>query len=141
MQELRNYIKQVEIFPVAEIDTATNGSSIDTYQSQSQGYNFDTMLVRAGVGELGTDIASVKVKVQESDTTNFASSQTARGGDEVTVEEDGTATFQVERSKRYIRVVVTPVEADSPSETPGEDTALVYATAIMTNWAVPMPIL
>jgi len=141
-QELRNYIRVAELVPVEEISSATNGTAIDMYLiSGTAGHHFDSAYVRAGVGELGTDVTSVKVKIEEADNSNFSDATVASGGEEQTVGENAQAIFQVQRSKRYIRAVFTPVESVSPSGTPGEDSALVYATSLLTNWAVPMPLM
>lgn len=140
-QELRNNIKPVELLDVQEISAAKNGNIIDTHQETGQGFHFDTILVRAGTGGFGADIDGVKIKVMESDNANMSSSSVAKGGEEVEVGEDEQQNFQVQRTKRYIRVTATPVEVDSPSGSAGEDVALVYAIGILTNWAVPMPLI
>ncbi len=142
MQELRNYIKTVELMPVEQIDEATNGSSVDTFYNDTQGHHFDSILIRVGAGDFGLDIGSVKFKVEESNVSNFASGVTvASGGEEVSVGEEEGHDFQIERTKRYIRVVATPVDIASPSEDPGEDVATIHATGILANWAIPMPLL
>jgi len=140
-QELRNYIKSTEFLAVQEASAAVNGTIIDTYIDNTAGHHQDMAMVIAGAGEFGTDIDHLNIKVLESDSAVFASSSVARGGEEVEVGEGEQNVFQIERSKRYLRITVTPVEITSPSETPGEDSFLVYATGLLTNWAVPLPLL
>ena len=137
-QRIKNYVKPTVFLDPQEIDGATTGDIIDTYLNTRA---FDTIIVQAAVGEIGTDVGSVNFKVEESDASNFASATVATGGTETSVDEDSSTTFEVERSKRYIRVTATPVASGSPSGTPGEDTAVVSATGLLTNWAKDIPLL
>jgi hypothetical protein len=137
MNELRGNIKITEMIQLEEITSEKEGSSVDSYLENNAGFHFDSILVRVGAGEMGADVDNVKFKVEESD--DGSSWTVASGGAEVEVEDE--TTFQVKRSKRYLRVVATPTEVASPSGTEGEDVAFVYATGIFTNWSIPMPIL
>lgn len=87
----------------------------------------------ANIGAVGADVDVATVKVEESDSSTFASGNTvAAGGEAVDViAGDASFTFQVLRTKRYIRVVLD-VEEDGAA-----DDVEIAATAILNNWARP----
>jgi hypothetical protein len=138
-QRIKNYIKQTTFLDPQEIDAATNGDTIDTHIEAQR--TFDTIVLMASTGEFGTDIGSVKFKVEESDSSDMSSATVATGGTETSVDEESTEVFEVQRSKRYIRVVATPVAVGSPSGTPGEDAVVVSVNGLLTNWAKDIPLL
>ncbi len=132
-KQLNNNIKPVELLPIQAIEDSANGTGVDTYLAD--GSSFDTALIKAAIGDLGSQ-ASTKVKIQESDVSDFSSgAQTAEGGDEVTVSADNTYIFQIKRAKRYLRAVVTLA---TPGETPSAE---VHVDGILCNWDLPFPIL
>ncbi len=137
-QRIKNYIKPTVFLGPQEIDGATNGTIIDTYLETRK---FDMIFIMVAAGDFGVDVGAVKFKVQEGDESNLSDATDARGGDEITLEEGEMGKFEVERSKRYVRVTATPVASGSPSGTEGEDVALVSATGLLTNWAKYIPTL
>lgn len=139
-RDLRHMVKPTAFVPLEEISAVKNGSAVDTYESDSQGYHYDSAYIEAGVAECGDDVTGVKVKIEEDNDSGFSSPTVAEGGEEKTIAEDNQARFQVRRSKRYLRAVVTPNEVDSPGGGSGEDVASVYVTGLLTNWIIPMPI-
>ncbi|QLG69729.1 MAG: hypothetical protein CH104c_0498 [Candidatus Woesebacteria bacterium] len=75
------------------------------------------------------------MKIEESDASDFSSGvSVAKGGDEVTVAADNSYQFQVERSKRYLRAVVTITGGISPS-------AEVFVGGLLWNAQRPFPML
>lgn len=131
-KQLNQDIKKVNVIAVQVISTTTEGSAIDTKLSEI--FNFETALFHAEVGNLG-DQTSTKIKIQESDSATFASGvTTAEGGDEVTVAADTSYKFEVLRTKRYLRAVVTITGGSSPS-------AEIYVGAILWNASKPFPII
>jgi len=131
-KQLRQDIKKVNAFAIQTITVTTNGRAIDTKLGES--FSFETALFHAEVGTLG-DQTSTKIKIQESDVSDFSSGvQTAEGGDEVTVAADKSYKFEVKRAKRYLRAVVTITGGTTPS-------AVVYIGAILWNVSKPFPIL
>lgn len=134
MQELRGNIKPVEFIPVEELGVgAKNGSAIDTYEDDGAGFHYDTAYIRVGVGD-ATNVTGDKVQVKVEESDDESSWSLASGGTEKDVAQENQTYFEIERSKRYLRVVVTVDEATATAA------VAVYATGLLTNWAVPMPI-
>lgn len=135
MQTLKNYIRLVTFVApvVADEDSEPTSSIIDT---QATGGPFDGALIRANIGTFGADLTNVKVKIEESNDDDFsdASETVADGGAEQTATEAGELTFQVARSKRYLRAVITMTASGAA------DTAPVSITGLLHNWAKPLPI-
>lgn len=74
-----------------------------------------------------------KVRIEESDASDFSSGVTvAKGGEEVTVAADTGYKMQIERRKRYLRTVVTITGGSAPS-------AEVYIGALLWNAQLPFP--
>ncbi len=137
MQELRGNIKQVDLLPIQIITSTATGTGSAVDMTPSGGDRFDAMLVKVAIGNIAGDVAptSVKVKIQESDSSTFGSGvTTAEGGDEVTVSADTVYTFQVKRAKRYTRVIATVTGGTNP-------TVEIHVSAILCNWAKPFPLL
>lgn len=134
-QELRGNIKPVEFIPVEELGDGTkNGSAVDTYESDSQGFHFDSAYIRVGVGD-ATNVAGDKVQVKVEESDDESNWSVAPGGTEVDVTQETQTYFEIKRSKRHLRVVVTVDEEG------GTGAVAVYATGLLTNWSVPMPII
>jgi len=131
-KDLQNDIKLVELIPIQVINTTTEGAAVDTYLPD--GFKFPSALVKAGVGDLGSQ-ASTKIKIQEDDDSGFGTSSTAEGGDEVTVSADSVYNFQIARKKRYLRAVVT---FTTPGATPSAE---IHISGILCDWGKPFPIL
>ncbi len=131
MKALNQDIKKVNAIPIQVITVTTEGDAIDTKLSEN--FSFETALLHAEVGNLG-DQTSTKIKIQESDSATFASGvTTAEGGDEVTVAADINYKFEVLKTKRYLRAVVTIAGGTTP-------TVEIYIGGILWNAAKPFPI-
>lgn len=135
MKTLSDYIRLATFVApvVADEDSEPTSSIIDTMAS---GGPFDAALIRANIGTFGADLTNVKVKIEESNDDDFsdASETVADGGAEQTATATGELVFQVNRSKRYLRAVITMTASGSG------DTAPVSITGILHNWAKPLPI-
>lgn len=134
METIKNNIRLVSFVPpvVADEDSEPTSAVIDTFETADA--HFDGALIRAEVGTFGADLTNVKVKVQESDAADGSNPTDARGGAEGTLTEAGELVFQVERSKRYLLVVITMTASGAT------DTAPVSVSGILHNWAAPYPI-
>ena len=133
MKQLVGEIKSVKFLKPTSITATASGSAIDTQVNDA--LSFETAYVTANVGAIGGDVAptSVKIKIQESDSSTFASGvTTAEGGDEVTVAADTQYVWQVRKTKRYLRETITVTGGTNP-------TALIGVTGLLTNWATPFP--
>lgn len=133
-EQLRNKISIVEAIPLTvhdgDSDASLEGDAIDMAPSVEQAY--DSALVVANIGAVGADVTVATVKVEEDDDSAFGSASVAKGGEATSVlAGDLTVSFQVTRTKRYIRVVLD-VEEDGA----GDDVEIA-STAILNNWAVP----
>lgn len=133
-ESLKNKIKIVEAIPLTihngDADASLEGDAIDMASSVEEAY--DSALVIANIGAVGADVSATTVKVEESDTSNFASASVVKGGEATSVlAGDLTVTFQIQRTKRYIRVVLDVTEAGA------SDDVEIASTAILNNWAVP----
>lgn len=139
MHDLKNNIKLVTFQAPAVLDednSPITSTVIDTYELGAvDGPSFDSALIRALVGAFGADLTSVKIKIHESANSNGSSSTLAKGGDEVTLTEAGEASFQIERTKRYLVAIVTM------AATGAADTAPVCITGTLCNWSTPFPII
>jgi len=135
MKTLSDYIRLATFVApvVADEDSEPTSDIIDTMAS---GGPFDAALIRASIGTFGADLTNVKVKIQESNDDDFSDSSetTMDGGAEQTATEAGELVFQVTRTKRYIRAVVTMTASGAA------DTAPVAITGILHNWAKPLPV-
>jgi hypothetical protein len=140
METLKNNIKVVTMIPLTVHDGDSNaeleGDAIDTYVN-ADGPAFNTALVTAIIGAVGADVSEALLKIEESDSSTFASGvTTAEGGEAVdVVAGDLTQTFQIRRTKRYLRAVLTPTEDGAA------DDVEIAVSAILCDWAKPMPIL
>lgn len=132
LEQLNQSLKNVNLVPIQTVTETTTGSGVDTYLSSKPA--FDSALILAEIGNLG-DQASTTVKIEESDASDFGSGvSVAKGGAEVTVAADNSYQFQVERTKRYLRAVVTITGGSAPS-------AEVFVGGILWNAQRPFPIL
>lgn len=137
METLKNNIKAVTVLPLTVFDgdnTPLEGDAIDMYQT-SDGPAFDTALVTAVVGAVGADVSEALLSIEEDDDEEFGDPSVAEGGTAVdVVAGDLTQTFQIRRTKRYIRAVLAVTEDGAG------DTVEIAATAILCNWAKPFPL-
>jgi hypothetical protein len=136
MQELRNNIRVQTFVPLTVSNETVEGDAVDTYEvNDVASPAFTTAFITAVVGAVGADVLTATVKIEESDSSTFASGvSTARGGDAVNVfAGDMTVNFQVQRTKRYLRAVVTITEDGAA------DTVQFAVTGILSNWALPIP--
>lgn len=137
METLKNNIRLVTFVApvVADEDSEPSSSIVDTYEN-ADGPHFDGALIRANIGTFGADLTNVKVKIEESNDDDFsdASETVADGGAEQTATAAGELTFQIRRTKRYLRAVVTMTASGAA------DTAPLAITGILHNWAKPFPI-
>lgn len=127
METMNNPIKIVNLYTC---DTQAGDDTGETVDMQ-QGPGFETMLGLVSIGAITGTPTSVKVSFVESDTNDFASTSVVSGGAEVTVAADSQYSFQLKRTKRYIRMVLDFTGGTTPS-------AEVAAMGVLTNWAVPM---
>ncbi len=128
----QSFFKAISI-PIQIIPStgSLNGSAVDSKVSEMERY--DTALALIEIGNITGTPTSVKVKVQESDSATFASAvTTAAGGDEITVAADHSYTMEIERAKRYLRIVVTTVGGTTP-------TVECFGTFLLWNAARPFP--
>ncbi len=131
-KQLNQNISPVELIPIQVINATTPGAAVDSYLAD--GSSFDTALIKAAIGNLGTQ-ATTKVKIEEADDSGFAAPTTAEGGAEITASADTVYSFQIKRAKRYLRAVVT---FTTPGATPSAE---VHIDGILCNWDLPFPIL
>ena len=132
MKSLGQNIQIKQLLPIQTLADSADGSAVDTLLGG--GFSFDTALVNVEIGNLGTQ-ASTKVKIEESDSSTFASGNTvAEGGAEVTVAADTSYKMEIKRTKRYLRAVVTMA---TPGETPSAE---IFIGAILWNAEKPFPV-
>lgn len=130
MKTLNQNIRTVTLLPIGVVDETTEGEAVDTYLSGRP--VFDSALIDIAIGDLG-DQTSTKVKVEESDSSTFASGVTvAMGGEEITVEADAGYKMQIERKKRHLRAVITLTGGEDP-------TAEAYIGALLWSAQRPFP--
>jgi len=131
MKTLNQNIHPATLLPIGVITETTQGSPLDSYLSSRPAY--DSGLIDIAIGNLG-DQTSTKVKIEESDASDFSSGVTvAKGGEEITVAADTGYRMQIERKKRYLRAVVTITAGSTPS-------AEVYVGALLWDAQRPFPI-
>lgn len=131
MKTLNQNIHPATLLPIGVITETTQGSTVDSYLSDRPAY--DSGLIDIAIGNLG-DQTSTKVKIEESDASDFSSGVTvAKGGEEITVAADTGYKMQIERKKRYFRAVVTITAGSTPS-------AEVYVGALLWDAQRPFPI-
>lgn len=135
MKTLPDNIKVVTVLPLTAFDgdnTPLEGDPIDMHAD----VGFETALVTAVVGAVGADVSEALLSIEESDSATFASGNTVmEGGTAVdVVAGDLTQTFQVRRTKRYMRAVLAVTEGGA------DDNVEIAATAILCNWAKPFPL-
>lgn len=131
MKTLNQNIHPATLLSIGVITETTQGSAVDSYLSDRPAY--DSGLIDIAIGNLG-DQTSTKVKIEESDASDFSSGVTvAKGGEEITVAADTGYKMQIERKKRYFRAVVTITAGSTPS-------AEVYVGALLWDAQRPFPI-
>lgn len=131
MKTLNQNIHPATLLPIGVITETTEGTAVDSYLSDRPAY--DSGLIDIAIGNLG-DQTSTKVKIEESDASDFSSGVTAaKGGEEITVEADTGYKMQIERKKRYFRAVVTITAGSTPS-------VEVYVGALLWDAQRPFPI-
>lgn len=132
MKTLNQNIHPATLLPIGVITETTEGSAVDTYLSGRPAY--DSGLIDIAIGDLG-DQTSTKVKIEESDASDFSSGViVAKGGDEITVTAADTGyKMQIERKKRYLRAVVTITAGSTPS-------AETYVGALLWDAQRPFPV-
>lgn len=130
MKTLNQNIRTATLLPIGVIVETTAANAVDTYLSGRSA--FDSALIDIAIGNLG-DQTSTKVKIEESDSSTFASGVTvAKGGEEITVETDAGYKMQIERQKRYLRAVVTITGGEAAS-------AEAYIGALLWSAQRPFP--
>lgn len=130
MKTLNQNIHTATLLAIGVITATTEAAGVDTYLSNRPAY--DSGLVDIAIGNLG-DQTSTKVKIEESDASDFSSGvSVAVGGEEITVTADTGYKMQIDRKKRYLRAVVTIDGGSSPS-------AEVYVGALLWNAQRPFP--
>lgn len=134
-EQMKNPITVVEVVPLTihdgDSDTELASSAVD--MQQAGGY--ENALVIAQLGAVGADISALTLHVEEDDDSSFSSPTTCEGGDAVDVSAgDAQFTFQVKRTKRYIRTYLTVTEGGAA------DDVEIAISAILNNWAKPFNI-
>lgn len=135
MKALLDKIKKAISIEIQVIPTtgSLDGDAVDTKNEESEAY--DTALAFIEIGEITGSPTTVKVKVEESDSSTFASGNAvAAGGTEITVATDHSYTMEIERTKRYLRIVVTTAGGSAP-------TVECCGIFLLWNAARPFPIL
>ncbi len=133
MKALNQNFKKTVSIPNQVLTVSTNGSAVDTYLENRPA--FETALIDIAIGALGTQ-ASTGVKIEESDDATFATGvSVAKGGEEVTVAASTNYKREVERTKQYLRAVVT---ITTPGATPSVG---IYVGIILWNAQTPFPAL
>jgi uncharacterized protein YaiE (UPF0345 family) len=135
---LKGEIKLVNALPIqtltgtANITTTHPGSVLDTKLSEM--YSFDTALFQIQIGVLA-NAPTVKVKVQEANKSDFTDASNAAGGEEITVAANSSYKMEIERTKRYLRALVTMTSGATAG------TVVIYVGATLCNWEKPFPTL
>jgi hypothetical protein len=130
MNSLLHNISLKKLLTSQDLTATTNGTGVDMKAGSPE--NFDAMLAIVNVGAITGTPTSVKVKIEESDTIG-SSYGVADGGTEITVVQNTEYSFQITRTKQYIRITVTIDGGTSPH-------VIIGAAGIATNWAKPLPI-
>lgn len=126
MQTLQNAIRAVEFLRAQSLGASANGAGVDM-----GGNSFDSAFALVSVGAITGTPTSVTVKFEESDASDFGSGVTDMlGGAAVTVTQNTAHTFQLERRKRYARMVVTITGGTTP-------TVIIAGQGVLANWARP----
>lgn len=110
-----------------------NGAAVDTYDTGGHP-QFDTAQAMIEIGLITGSPTSVKVKVQEDDSSAFGGATVAEGGAEITVAAQHSYLMQIKRTKRYLRVVVDTTGGTTP-------TVQAFAAFILFNAQKPFPCL
>lgn len=133
MQTLHNNIKIALAVPLAtqSVDLTGAETPVDTYGAGPE--TFDATLLTLNIGAITGTPTGVTVSIVESDAANMAGATVVDGGAPVTVVADTLYTFQLSRSKRYFGVTLTVAGGTTP-------TVEAAATALLNNWAKPLPI-
>lgn len=134
-ESLQNKIKLVEVIPLTIHDGDSNtdleSDAVDMTPSDVE-ESYDSALVIAQIGAVGADISALTLKIEEDDDSSFSSPSVAEGGTAIDVSAgDSTFSFQVKRSKQYIRAVLEVTEDGA-----GDDVEIAVS-AILNNWATP----
>lgn len=133
MTNLSENIKVVNLIPLATI-AATGLDGSETPADMQADVSFDTALVAVTVGAFTGTPTTVAISVVEGDLLNMSDATVIEGGTSTAVLASTLTKFQVHRKKRYIGVTVTITGGTTP-------TAQVSALGILTNWAVPFPVI
>lgn len=105
-----------------------------TLSGGRDGEQYDSALVRVAVGNFTGTPDTVEVSITECDLADFSSGETeCAGGEEFEVAADTIYTKQIVRTKKFIRAKVNFTGGTNP-------TAEMSVDALLTNWAVPMPV-
>lgn len=103
-----------------------NGATVD--MQQAGGY--EAALALASVGAFTGTPTTVEIYFEEDDASNFASATVVEGGEATEVSADSQYSFQLKRTKRYVRAVLDFTGGTTP-------TAEVAIQGILNNWAKP----
>lgn len=126
METMKNPIAVVSMLTNDAHSGDQNGDTID--MQQAAGY--ETALALASVGAITGSPTAVEISFEEDDASNFASATAVEGGEATEVAADTQYSFQLKRTKRYMRAVLTFTDGTTP-------TAEVAIQALLTNWAKP----
>ena len=118
--------------PLSSTSVETDNSVV-AFSGGRDGEQFDGALVRVAVGDISGTPDSLTVAIYESDTADFASSSVAAGGVAQTMVANSSYSFEIERSKKFMRAVADFTGGTSPG-------AGIYAMAVLHNFAKPLPI-
>ena len=132
---MKNPVTVVEVVPLTihdgDADAALESAAVD--MQQAGGY--EAALVIAQLGAVGANVTALTLTIEEDDDSAFGSATVAEGGTATSVlAGDDTFTFQVKRTKRYIRAVL------AVTETGAADDVEIAVSAILNNWAKPFNI-
>lgn len=125
---LNQEFEVVNFLPVGVYEETAEGDAVKMVKSDM--FAYDTGLVIIDVGELGEQ-KSTKITIEESDDEAFAEKTIIEGGKEITVEANTTYVKEIERTKEYVRAVLT-IDEDN-----NDNSAVISVNGILWNAARP----
>ncbi len=126
MKQLNQNFKVVQFIPISSVDVDTTGDAIDMRQTDM--FAYDTALILAEIGGWTNGAENIVLTVQEADDPLFVS---ANDIERKEVAKNTSEIFQIERRKRYLRVVA---ELNSATE------VQLLVNGLLWNASIPYPI-
>jgi len=126
METMKNPITIVNMLTNDAHSGDQNGATVD--MQQAGGY--ETALALASIGAITGSPTSVAISFEEDDDSGFSGATTVEGGESTDVSANSQYSFQLKRTKRYLRAVVTFTGGTTP-------TIEAAIQGILANWAKP----